>query len=133
MHFLDQAGKRESLSSRQEDASGGGVHPREEEAGRVGPEAVTPGESEHIGGRNHPFTSHVNQTPAGESDTGGAAGGVSGSALGNPPSAGPGAGGSDLGGVGGTGGGTGGGGGLTGLGTISTGAGTDLGGRLDSG
>jgi hypothetical protein len=43
------------------------------------------------------------------------------------------AGGSDLGGEGGTGGGTGGGGGLTGLGTLGTGAGTDLGGGTDSG
>ena len=50
------------------------------------------------------------------------AGGVGGTALGNPPSGGPGARGSDLGGVGGSGGGTGGGGGTTALGSLATGA-----------
>jgi hypothetical protein len=124
MRFLDRTELRGSLFSPEGKASGGG---------KIGPEAVTPGESEHVGGAGNPPTPYVNNKPTGESDTGGAAGGVSGSALGSRPSSGQGAGGSDLGGVGGTGGGTGGGGGQTALGEHATGAGTDLGGGMDSG
>jgi hypothetical protein len=119
MRFLDRIELRGPLFSPEGDASGGG---------RVGPGAVTPGESQRVGGAGNPQIPYVNNKPAGESDTGGAAGGVSGSALGSRPSSGQSAGGSDLGG-----GGTGGGGGQTAFGERATGAGTDLGGGMDSG